>query len=334
MINENVMGYMVQKFPIISKDLIIYVKKNKKDFISPNDAEKTRKNISYYSEQVILNYLYDCCYISSFDIPERYKLELVDEVIANLRSDSKKGLKNLGRNIWDSFKNPIVGMVSITNVIAYFTSEWYKNTIVSNAPALFKTMFRLKEVPLHTSALGMTSFGIMISVVVILTILKMINSKDGVKVYFFNKKTKQLLTLLKTEGFREELKSVDIKTSKVYQVEKYQECLKKSCSDKEDPDKKRECIADCFFNILIGKDMPIIIDVYLKFLKKYDIPTKNIKSFSQLMDSPLPYEQRGIQQIAKEFSYSFKDILSIFYKDNPRKQVFWIDKLNTHIGGR
>ncbi len=58
--NENVMGYMVQKFPIISKNLIVHVNKNKKDFICPGNVKKTKKNIQYYSEQVCIDYLIEC----------------------------------------------------------------------------------------------------------------------------------------------------------------------------------------------------------------------------------------------------------------------------------
>jgi hypothetical protein len=332
--NENVMGYMVQKFPIISKDIIVHVNKNKKDFICPNNYKKTKKNISYYSEQVCLRYLYDCSIITNYDISDKNKLELVDELasglVSNFKSDIKETAKKIGRNFWDSFKHPIIGMVGISNLIAYFTSDWYRENIVQAAPALFKKLlgWEVKEV----SSLGMTSFALMISLALILTMLKMLNSKDMVKVYFFNKTTKQFLSALKAAGFRDELKAVDVKTSKIYQVKKYQDCLSKTgISDDSDEDLKKEKVSDCYFNLLITNDMSSIMKAYLKFLQNNDISTKNIKSFSQLMDSPLPNEHRGIQELAKQFNLSFRSVLKVFYNNNTKQQVHWIDKLNKEL---
>ena len=83
LLNENVVGYMVQHLPILADSTINYVKKNKKKFIKEDNINLTRKNIVDFSKQINTDYINYCIEIIRLDINIENKKELISEFILN-----------------------------------------------------------------------------------------------------------------------------------------------------------------------------------------------------------------------------------------------------------
>ena len=57
-LNQELMGYMVQHFPVLSKNIISYTKKNMNEFVDPSSLKNTRKNIEEFSRDKMVELLH------------------------------------------------------------------------------------------------------------------------------------------------------------------------------------------------------------------------------------------------------------------------------------
>jgi hypothetical protein len=346
--NENVIGYMVQQFPIITKDIVCYVNKNKKKFVR-KDLQSTKDTIKNFGETVSVSYLNTCSIILESELSDSEKIDIINEINLDAIMDKTKSIsKDVGRGVVDTLQNPFARVVSTTHLLTWFASGILTKGNYGHMMQGGKLgelwhalLIKIGFIPPGavsglTGSLMIVSMGLLALMVLIFISMRLLSRKDAVLVYSLNSKMKDLLDKLKRNGFKNDLKDIEAKSSiNMFQVKSFKDCQKTSkCVTIEKDESKKYCMLNCFFDFFINKELSKIVDVYFNYIKSIGIDTKNITSMTQLFNRPVPTEMIAIQNSAIAFSESFYRILKVLYKEDYSKQTIWIDKINKIVEKR
>jgi hypothetical protein len=320
--NEEVIGYIVQKLPTLSNDIIYYVKNNKKEFIG-KDLKETRENIILFTEDIVVDYL-------------NFYIMLLNEDISTTLS---KFSNAAGKGVQDLFVNPITTVVGKVHSLSWLTSglismfsggNLFDGGIIGSIWSHFyKTTFNLEMsgAPLLASS----SVLLLASMMVFFIILRVLSGNESISIYNLVSNLNDFVNKLKLFHNDPELNKIKLERNilKGFKVDAFSNCEKsKNCLNIKDNNEKKYCMLDCFFDFFINEELSIIIKSYLIYLKSINTNIANINSFSDLLRSPLKEEQEIIKISANKFINSLYDVLHNLYKNKLSNQHDIINKLN------
>jgi hypothetical protein len=335
-VNENVIGYMVQQFPIITKDIVCYVNKNRKKFVK-NDLQSTKDTIKNFGEAVTVNYMYTCSMLLESELSDSEKIELINEIdIDNILAKTKSVAKDMGQGVADTFQNPLTSVAGKMHALTWIGG----GIMTSSGPLSIEVIMQGGLIGKVWAALlpfGAVNF-ITVSTLVLASMILMFISarlmtrKDALLVYSLNSNLQKVMKLLKNKGFKDDFNKMEVKGNKLnlFQVKSFEDCQKSNkcelptLANKE----KKDCTLDCFFNFFITKELSKIIEVYIKYTKSIGVKTNGVTSMAQLFNRPIPKEGMAIQMAATEFNDSLYKMLRKLYKEDHKKQTMWINKIN------
>jgi hypothetical protein len=341
-VNENVIGYMVQSFPVLTKDIVCYVNNNKRKFVK-KDIKTTQKNIRYFGEQVTLSYMITCSIILESELSESQKIQLVSEIDTQaILANTKSIAKDIGKGVVDAFQNPLTQTTSKVHMLSWFGSGLFSGTVKTGGlltggvvGSMWSSFLMGLGIPASamagaTGSLVFVSTGLLAVMVIMFVSMRLMTRKDALLVYALNSNLQKFMKQLKYKGFKEEVSKIETKSSvAMFRVKAFTDCQDNAkCEILKNPIDKKDCVLNCFFNFFIEKELSKIIDTYIKYLKSVNVSTKGITSLIQLVNRPLPESEEAVQMAASSFGVSLYKVLKKLYKEDISKQTKWISKIN------